>query len=108
MNRRIDEAVAARAHELWEQAGKPEGREEDFGAWPNRNCSTRIKAHLDAHRIRLGNLAGGLSKTQTGNGLAADGSSVIPIGKPKGLERFPYRSFDLVAVQALVRRVAAP
>lgn len=59
---------------------------------------------------RLGNLAGGLSKTQgrTGNGLAADGSSVIPIGKPKGLERFPYRSFDLVAVQALVRRVAAP
>ncbi|WP_223153661.1 DUF2934 domain-containing protein [Bradyrhizobium japonicum] len=53
MNRRIDEAVAARAHELWEQAGKPEGREEDFGAWPNRNCSTRIKAHLDAHRIRF-------------------------------------------------------
>ena len=30
MNRRIDEAVAARAYELWEQAGKPEGREEDF------------------------------------------------------------------------------
>ena len=27
MNRRIDEAVAARAYELWEQAGKPEGRE---------------------------------------------------------------------------------
>ena len=30
MNRRIDEAVAARAYELWEQAGKPDGREEDF------------------------------------------------------------------------------
>ncbi|MGO4513180.1 DUF2934 domain-containing protein [Bradyrhizobium sp. MOS001] len=25
---RIDEAVAARAYELWEQAGKPEGRED--------------------------------------------------------------------------------
>ncbi|MBR0904156.1 DUF2934 domain-containing protein [Bradyrhizobium liaoningense] len=30
MNRRIDEAVAARAYELWEKAGKPEGRDEDF------------------------------------------------------------------------------
>jgi hypothetical protein len=25
MNKRIDKAVAARANELWEQAGKPEG-----------------------------------------------------------------------------------
>jgi DUF2934 family protein len=30
MNRQIDEVVAARAYELWEQAGKPEGRDEDF------------------------------------------------------------------------------
>lgn len=30
MNRRIDEAVAARAYELWEKAGKPEGRDEEF------------------------------------------------------------------------------
>ncbi|MCP1974295.1 DUF2934 domain-containing protein [Bradyrhizobium elkanii] len=30
MNRPIDEAVAARAYQLWEQAGKPEGRDEEF------------------------------------------------------------------------------
>jgi hypothetical protein len=30
MNRRIDEAVAVRAYELWEKAGKPEGRDEEF------------------------------------------------------------------------------
>jgi Protein of unknown function (DUF2934) len=30
MNRRIDEPIAARAYELWEQAGKPEGRDEHF------------------------------------------------------------------------------
>jgi hypothetical protein len=30
MNRRIDEAVAARAYKLWEKAGKPEGRDEEF------------------------------------------------------------------------------
>ena len=30
MNNRIHEAVAARAYELWEKAGKPEGRDEEF------------------------------------------------------------------------------
>ncbi|MET4198738.1 DUF2934 domain-containing protein [Bradyrhizobium sp. LA6.12] len=30
MNRRIDEAVAARAYQLWEDAGKPEGRDDGF------------------------------------------------------------------------------
>jgi hypothetical protein len=30
MNQRIDESIAARAYELWEQAGTPEGRDEDF------------------------------------------------------------------------------
>ncbi|WP_084518397.1 DUF2934 domain-containing protein [Bradyrhizobium sp. 26S5] len=30
MNRRIDEAVAARAYKLWEKAGKPEERDEEF------------------------------------------------------------------------------
>ncbi|WP_084518497.1 DUF2934 domain-containing protein [Bradyrhizobium sp. th.b2] len=30
MNRRIDEAVAARAYQLWEKAGKPEERDEEF------------------------------------------------------------------------------
>ncbi|MGY4474478.1 DUF2934 domain-containing protein [Bradyrhizobium sp. USDA 3364] len=30
MNKRIDEAVAARAYQLWEKAGKPEGRDEEF------------------------------------------------------------------------------
>ena len=30
MNHRIDESIAARAYELWEQAGKPEGRDEEF------------------------------------------------------------------------------
>ncbi|WP_094193608.1 DUF2934 domain-containing protein [Bradyrhizobium viridifuturi] len=30
MNKRVDEAVAARAYELWEKAGKPEGRDEEF------------------------------------------------------------------------------
>jgi hypothetical protein len=30
MNKPIDEAVAARAYELWEKAGKPEGRDEEF------------------------------------------------------------------------------
>ena len=30
MNKRIDEALAARAYELWEEAGKPEGRDEEF------------------------------------------------------------------------------
>ncbi|MGC2176699.1 MAG: DUF2934 domain-containing protein [Bradyrhizobium sp.] len=30
MNRRIDETVAVRAYELWEQAGKPQGRDEEF------------------------------------------------------------------------------
>lgn len=30
MNKRIDEAVAARAYELWEKAGRPEGRDEEF------------------------------------------------------------------------------
>jgi hypothetical protein len=30
MNKLIDESIAARAYELWEQAGKPEGRDEDF------------------------------------------------------------------------------
>lgn len=25
-----EEQIRARAHELWEQAGKPEGREDDF------------------------------------------------------------------------------
>ncbi|WP_139860946.1 DUF2934 domain-containing protein [Bradyrhizobium ivorense] len=30
MNKRIDEGVAARAYELWEKAGKPEGRDEEF------------------------------------------------------------------------------
>ncbi|MCC8948538.1 DUF2934 domain-containing protein [Bradyrhizobium sp. Arg62] len=30
MNRRIDEAVAVRAYQLWEQAGMPKGRDEEF------------------------------------------------------------------------------
>ncbi|PAY09558.1 hypothetical protein CK489_02855 [Bradyrhizobium sp. UFLA03-84] len=30
MNKEVDEAVAARAYELWEKAGKPEGRDEEF------------------------------------------------------------------------------
>ncbi|WP_375780230.1 DUF2934 domain-containing protein [Bradyrhizobium sp. ma5] len=30
MNKRIDEAVAARAYQLWEKAGKPEGRDDEF------------------------------------------------------------------------------
>ncbi|MCC8948237.1 DUF2934 domain-containing protein [Bradyrhizobium sp. Arg62] len=30
MNKRLDEAVAARAYQLWEKAGKPEGRDEEF------------------------------------------------------------------------------
>jgi Protein of unknown function (DUF2934) len=30
MNRRIDESIAARAYELRERAGKPEGRDEEF------------------------------------------------------------------------------
>jgi len=30
MDSPIDEAVAARAYELWERAGKPEGRDEEF------------------------------------------------------------------------------
>ena len=30
MQRRIDETVAVRAYELWEKAGKPEGRDEEF------------------------------------------------------------------------------
>ncbi|MGY4230038.1 hypothetical protein ACVMIH_007399 [Bradyrhizobium sp. USDA 4503] len=30
MNRRIDETVAVRAYQLWEKAGKPEGRDEEF------------------------------------------------------------------------------
>ncbi|WP_376708639.1 DUF2934 domain-containing protein [Bradyrhizobium australafricanum] len=30
MNSRTDEVVAARAYQLWEQAGKPEGRDEEF------------------------------------------------------------------------------
>ena len=34
MNKRIDEAVAARAYQLWEKAGKPEGRDEEF--WRER------------------------------------------------------------------------
>ena len=30
MTKRIDEAIAVRAYELWEKAGKPEGRDEEF------------------------------------------------------------------------------
>ncbi|WP_245321299.1 DUF2934 domain-containing protein [Bradyrhizobium sp. NAS96.2] len=30
MSKRIDEAVAAPAYELWEKAGKPEGRDQEF------------------------------------------------------------------------------
>jgi len=30
MHRRIDEAVAVRAYELWEKAGKPEGKDDEF------------------------------------------------------------------------------
>jgi Protein of unknown function (DUF2934) len=30
MNKRIEETVAVRAYELWEQAGKPDGRDEEF------------------------------------------------------------------------------
>jgi hypothetical protein len=30
MNKRIDESVAVRAYELWEKAGRPKGRDEEF------------------------------------------------------------------------------
>ncbi|MGY4480041.1 DUF2934 domain-containing protein [Bradyrhizobium sp. USDA 3364] len=30
MSKRIDEAVAAPAYELWEKAGKPEARDQEF------------------------------------------------------------------------------
>jgi hypothetical protein len=30
MEKSIEEQIRTRAHELWEQAGKPEGREDEF------------------------------------------------------------------------------
>lgn len=30
MKHKIDETIAARAYELWEKAGNPEGRDEEF------------------------------------------------------------------------------
>ena len=30
MNKPTDEQIRIRAHKLWEQAGKPEGRDEEF------------------------------------------------------------------------------
>ena len=30
MKHKIDETIATRAYELWEEAGKPEGRDEEF------------------------------------------------------------------------------
>jgi Protein of unknown function (DUF2934) len=41
MNRRIDEAVAVRAYELWEKAGKPDGRDEEFWHLAEEQCSTK-------------------------------------------------------------------
>lgn len=29
------------AHQLWEKAGRPEGRDKNFGNWPNKSCGIR-------------------------------------------------------------------
>jgi hypothetical protein len=44
MDRQSEEQIRARAHELWEQAGKPKGREDEF--W------LRAERELSEERIR--------------------------------------------------------
>jgi hypothetical protein len=44
MDRESEDRIRARAHELWEQAGKPKGREEEF--W------LRAERELSEERIR--------------------------------------------------------
>ncbi len=39
-----EEQIRTRAHQLWEQAGKPEGREEEFGIRRSRNCRKTISS----------------------------------------------------------------
>jgi hypothetical protein len=43
MQKPTEEQIRVRAHELWEQAGKPEGREDDFGI--KLNGSSAAKNH---------------------------------------------------------------
>jgi DUF2934 family protein len=49
MKRQIDEAVAARAYELWEQAGKPEGRDEDFWHLAEQQLAQRRQKLTSTH-----------------------------------------------------------
>jgi hypothetical protein len=47
MDRQSEEQIRARAHELWEQAGKPKGREEEFWLRAERDLSEeRIRHEL--------------------------------------------------------------
>jgi hypothetical protein len=45
MDRHSEDQIRARAHEFWEQAGRPEGREDEF--W------LRAERELSEERIRL-------------------------------------------------------
>lgn len=49
MNQRKDDSVAARAYELWEQAGKPEGRDEEFWRLAEQELINEDKSLPSAH-----------------------------------------------------------
>jgi len=41
MQNPTEEQIRARAHELWEQAGKPEGRDEEFWSLAEKDLNER-------------------------------------------------------------------
>ena len=43
MENPTEEQIRARAHELWEQAGKPEGREDEFWLLAEKDLSERSR-----------------------------------------------------------------
>jgi Protein of unknown function (DUF2934) len=45
MENPTEKQIVRRAYELWEQAGKPEGRDQSFIIWPNKNYVMRINPH---------------------------------------------------------------
>jgi hypothetical protein len=44
MQNPTEEQIRARAHELWEQAGKPEGRDDEFWLPAEKDLSERTPA----------------------------------------------------------------
>jgi hypothetical protein len=49
MARPTDDEIRVRAHQLWEQAGKPDGRDEEFWHQAERELQTQDK---DANKLK--------------------------------------------------------